>query len=81
VKLTDLRRFFEQYFFVEFFGGGFGNESFYNIHKSFIYRGVESERLGNFIAKLKSRFPNVEILHENATPEMMNSNKQCIQTC
>lgn len=66
-------RFFEEYFFVEYFGTGFPPEY---LNKKFIYRGAEAEKLGNFVARITKRFPNCEVLHHDPTEEIMHSNVQ-----
>jgi hypothetical protein len=38
--------------------------------KSFIYRGAEVERLGDFVAKLRTRFPGAQIIHSQEIPEI-----------
>ena len=58
-------RFAFQYFLVEFHGKGWqmGLQD-----KTFVYKGCEVERLGQFMATMKTRFPGSEIIRSEEAP-------------
>jgi hypothetical protein len=58
-KITAEERFFSNYFFVYYFGTGFPKAL---RKKAFIYRGLELERIPNFIQRMSKKFPAAEIV-------------------
>ena len=49
----------------------------------FIFRGQELETLAGFTARIKSDFPDAEILYKNTPPDasVVNGNGQHLQVC
>ncbi|PRP88908.1 hypothetical protein PROFUN_00376 [Planoprotostelium fungivorum] len=60
--LETKERFFEEFFFVEFHGKGWLKDLL------FVYKGAEVERIGDFAAKVRSRFPGTKIIHSQDVP-------------
>lgn len=58
-KILEEERFFSNYFFVYYFGSGFPKAL---RKKAFIYRGLELERIPNFIQRMTKKFPAAEIV-------------------
>jgi len=71
-------RFFENYFFVEFWGKGFEQERYQNEAK-YIFRGTEAEPLGKFVSRIKLSFPNVEVVLQEPSEQDKQLNKQYIR--
>ena len=66
------------YFFVGFFGQGFDDNL---SNHMFIYRGSEYERLDDFTARLRARFPKAQKMGHTRPPddEIKFSNEQHLQ--
>lgn len=59
LKIINQDRYFSNYFFVGYYGTGFPKAL---RDKSFIYRGLELERINHFIQRMKKKFPSAEII-------------------
>ena len=48
-------------------------------NKIFVYRGLEYEKISNFVQRLQTEFPSAQILSKNTPPEdnIVNSDGQC----
>ncbi|GAM22716.1 hypothetical protein SAMD00019534_058910 [Acytostelium subglobosum LB1] len=77
-KIIGVDRFFAEYFRVAYYGSGF-DESIRG--KEFIYKGLEVERMSEFVKRIHSKHPNANILpYTEAPPEyVLNSTDQYLQ--
>jgi hypothetical protein len=66
-KIVSQDRFFSNYFYVAYYGADFPKAL---RRKSFIYRGLELERIHNFIQRMQSKFPRAEIL-KSVDPDLL----------
>jgi hypothetical protein len=78
-KINDQKRLFSSYFYVCFYGNGFGESGVQN--KRYIYKGREAERLMDFHERLMKRFPNAEMIPGGKEPakEYLEGDGQYIQ--
>lgn len=65
-RISTTERFFPEFFRVGFYGTSFPAHL---RNKSFVYRGFELERLGDFSARIQAKYPNSEILKSTADPD------------
>eukprot|EP01133_Synstelium_polycarpum_P014184 gene14184-16724_t len=71
-------RFFEEYFFVEFRGKGFPKSV---DGRKFIFRGRELEKLGTFVARLKSRYPVAQVVPKTDKDDYVTGQYIHIRPC
>lgn len=45
--------------------------------KQFVYKGNVLERLGDFVKKIRERYPHTELVHETPSEELLNTGKSC----
>eukprot|EP01133_Synstelium_polycarpum_P010994 gene10994-12806_t len=77
-KVIGVERFFAEYFRVGYYGRGF-DASIQG--KEFIYKGVELERMSDFVQRIQAKFPSATVLTytEMPPPETLNSPGQHLQ--
>jgi dedicator of cytokinesis protein 3 len=77
-SINDTERFFSMYFRVGFYGKGF-DDSLSGFQ--FIYRGFELERISDFISRIKSKYPQAQLLNFTEPPplDIINSENQYLQ--
>jgi hypothetical protein len=75
MKIAEQDRFFSNYFYVAYYGTGSPNAL---RRKSFIYRGLELERIPHFISRMEKKFPNAEVLKTMDPPasDLTDKNKE-----
>jgi hypothetical protein len=79
-RIATEDRFFPTMFRVGYYGQGFKNDAIRN--KEFIYRGVPLESSIDFNARIKKKYPDMELIPAKVNPnpeEHFNSEKQLIQ--
>ena len=76
-KITTIERFFSKYFRVGYYGKGFDPSI---SGKEYIYRGIELERLTDFVTRISTKFPGAQLLSytEPPSPDITNSPGQYI---
>ena len=58
-KITNQERYFANYYRVSFYGNGFPSRI---REKSFVYKGLEWEKLGSFCDRILNRYPGSKII-------------------
>lgn len=79
-RIATEDRFFPTMFRVGYYGKGFTNDAIRN--KEFIYRGMPLESSIDFNARIKKKYPDMELIPAKVNPnpeEHFNSEKQLIQ--
>lgn len=79
-NIVDTSRVYSYYFYVGFFGNGFKNRNLKN--QEYIYRGTGKETILEFNKRMKSYFPEAQIISETEPPseQIRESDAEYIQT-
>ncbi|KAJ5076199.1 dedicator of cytokinesis [Anaeramoeba ignava] len=73
-RIASSDRFFASYFLVGYYGNGFNSEIYLQFKdKEFVYRGKELEQLSVFIERMKSKFPEAQVISKEPDLSMKNS--------
>ncbi|GAM25503.1 hypothetical protein SAMD00019534_086780 [Acytostelium subglobosum LB1] len=72
------KRFFEEYFLVEFRGKGFPKSV---DAKKFIFRGNVLEKLGNFVGRMKNRYPGAQVVPKTDKDDILTGQYVHIRPC